>query len=85
MMREASLIPTSRARRLQLLGRDAKGFSVYNLRYMRDLAKVWPVLEIWQQAAAKLPWGHNMVLVDRLGTAEDRLVYAQEQAIEQAC
>ncbi|QUY62948.1 PDDEXK nuclease domain-containing protein [Gulosibacter molinativorax] len=55
---------------------DVRGMSARNLRYMRDFAKAWPDFEIWQQAAAKLPWGHNMVLIDRIKDAERRLLYA---------
>lgn len=53
---------------------EQKGLSSRNLRYMRDFAKAWP-LEMLQQAAAKLPWGHNMVLLDKLSTPEERLFY----------
>lgn len=31
---------------------------------MRAFADVWPDAEIVQQAAAQLPWGHNLVLLD---------------------
>lgn len=41
-----------------------KGFSARSLRYMRDFAQAWPNHAIVQQAAAKLPWGHNMALLD---------------------
>lgn len=56
---------------------DVKGFSARSLRYMRDFARAWPDLEIWQQAAAKLPWGHNMVLVDKIRDPDRRLLYAR--------
>lgn len=55
---------------------DMKGLSSRSLRYMRDFAKAWPDKAIWQQAAAKLPWGHNMVLLDRLRSQDERLAYA---------
>ncbi|MHA3683625.1 PDDEXK nuclease domain-containing protein [Leucobacter sp. HY1908] len=55
---------------------EMRGMSARNLRYMRDFAKAWPDIEIWQQAAAKLPWGHNMVLIDRVKDPERRLLYA---------
>jgi predicted nuclease of restriction endonuclease-like (RecB) superfamily len=42
-----------------------EGFSLRNLRYMRSFAEAWPDPQILQQAA-KLPWGHHMVLLDRL-------------------
>lgn len=56
---------------------EMKGFSSRNLRYMRDFAKAWPNSEIWQQTAAKLPWGHNMVLVDRVRSVDERIAYAR--------
>lgn len=42
-----------------------KGFSRRNLQYMATVARVWPE-PIAQQPAAQLPWGHLMVLVDKL-------------------
>lgn len=43
-----------------------KGFSPRNLKYMRAFAEAWPDAEIVQQSVAQLPWGHNVVLLDRL-------------------
>lgn len=45
---------------------DMKGFSPRNLKYMRAFAEAWPDKPFVQQAAAQLPWGHNLVLLDRL-------------------
>ena len=33
---------------------------------MRSFAEAWPEKAIVQQVAALLPWGHHMVLLDRL-------------------
>jgi predicted nuclease of restriction endonuclease-like (RecB) superfamily len=55
---------------------DMKGLSLRNLKYMRAFAQAWPELAFVQQAAALLPWGHNLVLLDRLNTLEDRCWYA---------
>lgn len=52
-----------------------KGFSPRNLKYMRAFAEAWPDEEFVQQAAAQLPWGHNLVLLDRLNTPEERRWY----------
>ena len=54
---------------------DMKGFSPRNLKYMRAFAEAWPEAEFVQQAAAQLPWGHNVVLLDRLPGAETRRWY----------
>jgi predicted nuclease of restriction endonuclease-like (RecB) superfamily len=55
---------------------EMKGLSARNLRYMRDFAAAYGEVPIWQQPVAKLPWGHNTVLLDRVPGA-DRLWYAQ--------
>jgi len=56
---------------------EMKGFSSRNLDYMLAFARAWPDDEVSQQAVAKLPWGHNITLLQRLGTPELRLWYAQ--------
>nr|WP_315418637.1 PDDEXK nuclease domain-containing protein [uncultured Pseudomonas sp.] len=60
---------------------DMKGFSPRNLKYMRAFAEAWPDSEFVQQAAAQLPWGHNLVLLDKLPGPETRRWYAAK-AIE---
>lgn len=55
---------------------DMKGFSPRNLKYMRAFAQAWPELEFVQQLLHKLPWGHHLVLLDKLDTAEQRRWYA---------
>lgn len=54
-----------------------KGFSPRNLKYMRSFAKVWSSEAIVQQPVAQLPWGHNLVLLDKLDDEFTRLWYAQ--------
>lgn len=56
------------------------GFSLRNLRYMRAFAETY-IDANFAAAAAKLPWGHNMVLLDKLQNNDQRLWYIQ-QAIE---
>ena len=60
---------------------DMKGFSPRNLSYMRQAAEICGEHQILQQVAAKLPWGHIMVLINKLKTENTRLWYGQ-QAIE---
>jgi predicted nuclease of restriction endonuclease-like (RecB) superfamily len=55
---------------------DMKGFSPRNLKYMRAFADAWPDEAFVQQAVARLPWGHNLVLLDRLPGPETRKWYA---------
>jgi predicted nuclease of restriction endonuclease-like (RecB) superfamily len=52
-----------------------EGFSPRNLRYMRKFAEAWPDSPILQQAAAKLPWGHHMVLLDKVKDGSSREWY----------
>lgn len=54
---------------------DMKGFSVRNLKYMRKFAESWPEKQIVQQLVAQLPWGHQIILLDRFDKAEERLTY----------
>lgn len=60
---------------------DMKGFSRANLMYMRAFAEAWPDAEIVQQAVGQLPWGHNLVLLSKLKSQPQRVLYAQ-RAIE---
>lgn len=43
----------------------AKGFSVRNLKLMRQFAELYPGL-IGQQAVAQLPWGHIAILMQKV-------------------
>ena len=57
------------------------GFSPRNLLYMRSFARAWPDLGAnAQQPAARLQWGHLMVLVDKLGE-RDLLDWYAAQAV----
>lgn len=60
---------------------EMKGFSARNLKYMRAFASAWRDEQIVQQVVAQLPWGHNVVLLNKLSTNDERIWYAQK-AIE---
>ena len=50
---------------------EVTGFSPRNLKYMRAFAEAWPDEQFVQQAAAKIPWFHNCVILDGVkGPAE---------------
>ena len=55
---------------------DMQGFSVRNLKYMRAFAQCWTDIQFVQQLLHKLPWGHNLVLLDKLETEQQRRWYA---------
>ncbi|MDP3787925.1 MAG: PDDEXK nuclease domain-containing protein [Candidatus Chromulinivorax sp.] len=56
------------------------GFSSRNLIYMRKFAEIYLNIN-YAAAAAQIPWGHNMVLLDSLNNDDQRLWYI-EQTIE---
>jgi predicted nuclease of restriction endonuclease-like (RecB) superfamily len=56
---------------------DVKGFSARNLGYMKALAEAWPSTGILQRVIAKLPWGQNIELLDKLTDSDTRLWYAK--------
>ncbi len=60
---------------------DMKGFSPRNLKYMRAFAEAWPDSEFVQAVLAQLPWYHQIALLDKLNTKEERGWYVQK-AIE---
>ena len=55
---------------------DAKGFSPRNLKYMRAFAAAWPSEAIVQAPLAQLPWYHQLALLDRLDSPDQRTWYA---------
>lgn len=58
-----------------------RGFSRSNLFYMRGFAKAWPDRDaLVQQAAGLLPWGHIMLLLDKLEDPAARDWYAERSA-----
>ena len=60
---------------------EMTGLSARNLKYMRAFAEAHPDREIVQQIVARLPWGHNVRLVEAVKDQAERLWYAR-QAIE---
>ena len=57
---------------------EMKGFSARNLSYMKRFAKAWPEESILQQLAAKIPWFHNCVLLEKVKDAEARHWYIKK-------
>jgi len=60
---------------------EMTGLSARNLNYMRAFAEAHPDREIVQQVVARLPWGHNVRLVETVKDQAERLWYAR-QAVE---
>jgi len=59
---------------------DMHGFSTRNLKYMRAFAEAWPDQLIVQAALAQITWYHNIALLEKTKSADERLWYA-EQAV----
>ena len=49
-----------------------QGLSPRNLGYMKAFAEAWPEERILQQVVAKLPWGHNVRLLDMVKDSGER-------------
>jgi predicted nuclease of restriction endonuclease-like (RecB) superfamily len=60
---------------------DVSGFSARNLRYMKRFFEIYQNTPILQRPVAKLPWGHNITLMEKLTSNDERFWYA-EQTIE---
>jgi len=56
---------------------DMKGFSPRNLKYMRAFAEAWPEEPVVQAVLAQITWYHNVAILEKLTTSEDRIWYAK--------
>ena len=56
----------------------AKGYSERNLGYMKKFASEYPDFAILQRGVAKITWSHNVILLDKCKTKEERFWYAQQ-------
>ena len=57
---------------------DLAGFSPRNIWRMRAFYVAWSALQKkLPQPVAELPWGHNILLLEKLARVEDRLWYAE--------
>lgn len=65
------------ARDIKIAFPDLKGFSLRNLRYMRLFFETYPQFN-FAAAAAKLPWWHNVVILEKLKNNDQRLWYAEQ-------
>ena len=56
---------------------DMKGSSPRNLKYMRAFAETWPDEAFVQAVLAQITWYHNLAILEKLTSAEDRIRYAK--------
>ena len=59
---------------------ESKGYSVRNLKYMAKFAEIYPDREFVQQVVAQIPWGHNIVLLDKVADMDERKWYIKKSA-----
>ena len=57
---------------------ESKGYSVRNLKYMAKFAEAYPDREFVQQVVAQIPWGHNIILMDKVSNPDERVWYIQK-------
>ncbi len=57
---------------------EMKGFSRTNLLYMRAFAEAYPDEQIVQAVLGQITWYHNIALLDKLKSLDERLWYAQK-------
>jgi predicted nuclease of restriction endonuclease-like (RecB) superfamily len=55
-----------------------RGFSQRNLKYMRAFAAAYPDEQFVQEVLAQITWYHNIALIEKLKSPEERLWYAQK-------
>ena len=52
-----------------------KGSSIRNLKYMKSFYLEYKDDEVVQQLVAQLPWGHNLLLMQRIKDFNKRIIY----------
>jgi len=69
------------ARDIKLEFPSVSGYSTRNLKYMSKLALEYSDSEFVQQLVAQIPWGHNIILLDKIDDIKIRRWYI-EKSIE---
>jgi len=62
---------------LKLTFPNVKGFSERNIRAMRMFYEEYANDVKWQQLVAKLPWWHNLLLIEKIKNKVTRKIYAE--------
>ena len=63
---------------------DMKGFSVRNLKYIRQWHSFWTESPIGQQAVAQLtaiPWGHNLAILSKCQSHPEAMSTKEQQHV----
>ena len=65
---------------IQIAFPGRKGYSVRNLKYMAKFSATYSDREFVQQVVAQIPWGHNIVLLDKVADMDERKWYIKKSA-----
>lgn len=57
---------------------EIKGFSRSNLMYMRAFAEAYPDEAIVQRCVGQIPWRHNIALLEKVKSLDQRIWYTQK-------
>ena len=72
------------AKDIKLAYPNATGYSARNLKYMAKFAATYPNREFVQQVVAQIPWGHNLVLLEKVTDDFAREWYARN-CVQNGC
>ena len=56
---------------------NATGFTVRNLKYMKKFYLEYKEDKVVQQLVAQVPWGHNIILMEKIKDIEIRKIYVE--------
>lgn len=59
---------------------ESKGYSVRNLKYMAKFAETYPDREFVQTVSARIPWSHNIAILEKVKDPKQRVWYIQKTA-----
>ncbi len=63
---------------LRMLYPDIEGYSIRNLKYMKQFALKFPKIEIVHQVGAQISWKAIKILIDKTKTAEEHIWYTNK-------
>ena len=66
------------AKDLKALFTNMRGFSTRNLQFMVQFSRKYPTFEFVKQVVSQIPWGHNIVLLQKIDNQEERLWYVSK-------
>ena len=58
---------------------NIQGFSIRNLKYMKKIALEYPDFEFVQEVLAQITWYHNVILMDKIKSTEERKWYIKKK------